>query len=118
MGDSDFDFNEWLGYGLAGGMFNFGVGPFADIQDLSYEDAIKVANDLYSVALQDGEISKEAGRQAIEKLSFVDYFLGLLKDGGEDVFGIIIYEDETGYVAEGTEPTAADLVMPAAVSVS
>ena len=46
------------------------------------------------------------------------FFASKIPYGGEDVFGIIIYEDETGYVAEGTEPTAADLVMPVAVSVS
>lgn len=46
------------------------------------------------------------------------FFASKISYGGEDVFGIIIYEDETGYVADGTEPTTTDLIMPTQASQS
>lgn len=50
------------------------------------------------------------------KSSSLSFFASKISYGGEDVIGILIYEGEAGYIAEGTEPTTADLVMPASAS--
>lgn len=46
----------------------------------------------------------------------LNFFASAIPYGGEDVFGITVDYGTTGYIAEGTEPTAANLVMPEAAT--
>jgi len=66
---------------------------------------------LYNVEFADAAINsaQEAESPAATSLSF---FASSIIYSSHTVFGLIVYEGQTGYVAEGTEPTAAGMVMP------
>lgn len=71
---------------------------------------------LYSVEF--GEVPFKAAQEEDTpdsvSLSFFAETITFTPSGGtaHAVQGIIVYEGETGYIAEGVEPTAADLVLP------
>lgn len=76
MGDSDFDFDEWLKVGYNTGMFDFSAPIFKDHNMMTYEEAISFLNDL----AQQGTISTESGMKALEKADVSSYFMGLVEE--------------------------------------
>lgn len=46
------------------------------------------------------------------KAAALNFFASAVIYNGHTIFGARVYENQTGYIAEGTEPTAAGLYMP------